>query len=273
MGLNPAIDPQVQRFEPPVIARLRSGLEPGERALGIGQELPPNVLMRFGLADPRNYDSVELARSLRWFAPLFEPGTETFSSRSQITWQSVDRARDRLEDSCVKAVVGTSPPPTDRFAKVERSGEVWIAWLNPPGWVTSLAGATPVAIEREPGRAVLRHARGRRRSGRGTRNVGPRLDCLARRQSYCHQYIQKQVHVSFGSGWRPSPGARVSPIRGDLRTRRVGSGNRRCDTRLDRTCRFLDSWNNQERAWTDPCPKVRIEPVNLTGHMGPAHQI
>ena len=30
--------------------------------------------MRYGLADARNYDSVELTRSLDWFAPLYEPG-------------------------------------------------------------------------------------------------------------------------------------------------------------------------------------------------------
>ena len=83
MGLNPAIAPEIQGFEPPLITRLRRGLEPGQRALGIGEELPPNVLMRFGLCDPRNYDSVELARSLQWFAPLFEPGIrESLQSES-----------------------------------------------------------------------------------------------------------------------------------------------------------------------------------------------
>ena len=56
--------------------------------LASGEELPPNVLMRFGLSDIRNYDSVELARSLRWFAPLYEPGGG-ISSRSEITWQRV----------------------------------------------------------------------------------------------------------------------------------------------------------------------------------------
>ena len=65
MGLNPAIAAEVHAFEPPVIARLRQRLPPGGRALGLGEELPPNVLMRFGLADIRNYDSVELAASLR----------------------------------------------------------------------------------------------------------------------------------------------------------------------------------------------------------------
>ena len=66
LGLNPAIGREVQAFEPAVIARLREELPPGGRALGIGEGLLPNVLMRFGLSDIRNYDSVELARSLRW---------------------------------------------------------------------------------------------------------------------------------------------------------------------------------------------------------------
>ena len=45
-------------------------LPPEGRAIGLGEELPPDVLMRFGLSDPRNYDSVELARSLAWFDPI-----------------------------------------------------------------------------------------------------------------------------------------------------------------------------------------------------------
>jgi hypothetical protein len=156
MGLNPAIAPEIHRYEPALITRLRRGLEPGERALGIGEELPPNVLMRFGLCDARNYDSVELSRNLQWFAPLFEPGSESLSSRSQITWEGVHRARDRLEEACVKAVVGASPPPTRRFAQVERTGDVWIAWLGSPVWASSLAGARLVSIQRAPGLSVLR---------------------------------------------------------------------------------------------------------------------
>ncbi|MGZ3388773.1 MAG: hypothetical protein ACXVCF_04200 [Isosphaeraceae bacterium] len=156
MGLNPAIAPEIQGFEPPLITRLRRGLGPGQRALGVGEELPPNVLMRFGLCDPRNYDSVELARSLQWFAPLFEKGSESLSSRSQITWEGVHRARERLEAACVKAVVGASPPPPGRFARVERTGDVWITWLGSPAWASSLAGATLVSAQRDPGRSVLR---------------------------------------------------------------------------------------------------------------------
>ena len=35
-----------------------------------GAELPPNVLMRYGLRDARNYDSVETRRNLDWLRPL-----------------------------------------------------------------------------------------------------------------------------------------------------------------------------------------------------------
>ena len=131
IGLNPAIEPGIQQFEPPVIAMLRAGLGPGQRALGIGQELPPNVLMRFGLDDPRNYDSVELATSLKWLEPLFEPGPEALSSRREITWEGVHRAGSGSKQSCVAAVVGATPPPAAWFPRVDRAGDVWIAWLAP----------------------------------------------------------------------------------------------------------------------------------------------
>jgi hypothetical protein len=156
MGLNPAIDQAIHRFEPPVVKRLRSVLEPGERALGVGEELPPNVLMRFGLGDPRNYDSVELSRSLLWFASVYEPGSESMTSRSRVTWEGVHRARDRLQDACVKAVVGASPPAPGLFSHVERTGDVWIAWLDSPGWASSPAGFKLVSIQRGCGRLVLR---------------------------------------------------------------------------------------------------------------------
>ncbi len=85
-GLNPAIAPALHEFEPPAIARLRQGLPPEGRALGLGEELPPGVLMRFGLSDPRNYDSVELAISLAWFDPIYEDSGSDRSSRRDLTW-------------------------------------------------------------------------------------------------------------------------------------------------------------------------------------------
>ncbi len=134
IGLNPALDPQQSRYEPPVIARLRSQLPDGARALGLGEELPPNVLMRFGLADVRNYDSIELARSLSWFAPLFEHDGRPLSSRSAVTWYGVLEARDRLRDSALCAIVAAAPPPPSAFERVEQVGRVWIAYCDGRPW-------------------------------------------------------------------------------------------------------------------------------------------
>jgi hypothetical protein len=147
LGLNPAIDREIQSFEPPVIAYLRRELKPGERALGIGEELPPNVLMRFGLGDPRNYDSVELARNLGWLAPLFgESGsaTQAATSRRTIDWRGVARARERLEEAGVARVVGASPPPEGLFKKAEKVGEVWVVRLDAmpwAGWISDRSAA------------------------------------------------------------------------------------------------------------------------------------
>jgi hypothetical protein len=101
--------------------------------------------MRFGLADARNYDSVELTRSLDWFEPLYEPTDEARSSRRTVSWPTVAEALPRLREAAVGAVVAASPPPDPSlFSRVERVGEAWVAWLD---------GADPVAFE-GPGRAT-----------------------------------------------------------------------------------------------------------------------
>jgi len=155
LGLNPAISHELHRFEPPVIARLRAELPPGSRAIGLGEELPPNVLMRFGLSDPRNYDSVELARSLDWFAPLYEDASRTRTSRSELTWTGVIHSRDRLADSGVGAIVAAIPPPDGEFPRVDRAGDVWIAWLDAKPWADSESGQADLAFVRDHGRARI----------------------------------------------------------------------------------------------------------------------
>ncbi len=154
-GLNPAITKEIQTFEPPVIARLRHELPPGGRAFGIGEELPPNVLMRFGLCDIRNYDSVELARSLQWFAPLYEPGGG-ISSRSEITWQRVVANQGLLRESGVCAVVAALPPPPGAFTRVEQVGKAWVAWLEGVPWARAESGNARLKIFREDGQALIR---------------------------------------------------------------------------------------------------------------------
>ncbi|MDG3004238.1 hypothetical protein [Paludisphaera mucosa] len=170
MGLNPAIDRAVQAYEPPLIVRLREGLGSGRRAIGVGGELPPNVLMRFGLADARNYDSVELSRSLDWFEPLYEETDEARSSRRTVSWRTVSRALPKLEAAAVGAVVAAAPPPDPGlFPKVERVGDAWIAWtaaperiaFEGPGRATLDRRSTAAAIRVEvhahgPGRLVVR---------------------------------------------------------------------------------------------------------------------
>jgi hypothetical protein len=155
LGLNPAISHELHRFEPPVIARLRGVLPPGIRAIGLGDELPPNVLMRFGLSDPRNYDSVELARSLNWFAPLYEDTSRTKTSRSELTWTGVIRSRDRLADSSVGAIVAATPPPPGEFSRVDKAGDVWIAWLDAKPWAGSESGRAHLAFVRDHGRVQI----------------------------------------------------------------------------------------------------------------------
>jgi hypothetical protein len=154
-GLNPAIDPEVQDPGSPVIARLRQVLAPGQRVIGIGEELPPNVLMRYGLSDARNYDSIELERSLRWFAPLYEPGSEALTSRRTITWAGVARARGRLREACVAAVVGSDPPPEDLMPRAERCGKVWIAWLDAENWAGAALESTRLETRRGPNVIVI----------------------------------------------------------------------------------------------------------------------
>ncbi len=155
-GLNPANERRDHEREPAAIARLRQGLAPGMRAIGVGEELPPNVLMRFGLADVRNYDSVELEESVAWLDPIFETLTSGRSSRRDVTWASAIRAVDRLRGSCVGAIVGSTPPPAGAFARVERAGRAWIAWLDPAPWAEVGSPAAEVAWCRRPGEARFR---------------------------------------------------------------------------------------------------------------------
>jgi hypothetical protein len=154
-GLNPAIARGDDRPEPPLVAYLRREVPPPGRILGIGGELPPNTLMRLGLADPRNYDSVELSRSLRWFAPLYEADARPPSSRREVTWGGVLRARDRLIESSVRAVVGPTPPPPGAFARVDRVGAAWVARLDAAPWASLGPGAGTIGATRSSNEIIV----------------------------------------------------------------------------------------------------------------------
>jgi Bacterial membrane protein YfhO len=150
-GLNPAMAREESRHEAPVITHLRREVGRSGRIVALGEELPPNVAMRHGLADVRNYDSVELARSLDWFAPLYSPGPEASTSRREITWDGVIRARDRLREATVRAVVGPTPPPAGAFDRVDRVGSVWVARLDGRPWATSETGQAALRVSRASG--------------------------------------------------------------------------------------------------------------------------
>jgi hypothetical protein len=154
-GLNPAIEASIHTFEPQVVTRLRRELRPEDRALGVGEELPPNTLMRYGLSDPRNYDSIEIARSLSWLVALYKPGESTFTSRSEVDWNGVARVRDRLRESGVRAIVASTPPPTGDFTRTERVGRVWIAWLEAKPWADSTVPEARIAYTKNDGKAEV----------------------------------------------------------------------------------------------------------------------
>jgi hypothetical protein len=131
-GYNPAIPRELDRPISPLIQRLRQVAPPPARILPIGEELPPNILMRYGLADIRNYDSIELKRILDYFETLYETSfpPEARSSRRPITWKGVVRALDRLRDAGVAVIVASTPPPPYVFSRVESLGPMFLAFTD-----------------------------------------------------------------------------------------------------------------------------------------------
>ena len=121
-GLNPAIRPALQDLEPPVIGRLREGLPPEGRALGLGEELPPGVLMRFGLSDPRNYDSVELDRSLAWFDPIYEPSGSVGRAAARHLGVGVSEVATACAIRASMRSWPRLPRPAGTFDRVEKVG-------------------------------------------------------------------------------------------------------------------------------------------------------
>lgn len=148
-GLNPAIRPQDDRPLSPIITYLRREVGSSARVLSLGAELPPNTMMRYGLADARNYDSVELKRSLDWLDPLYEPGEHAHSSRRTITWDGIVRARDRLQTARVAAIVAPVPPPPGHFDRVDRVGDLWVARLPCEPLVMLESGQTDLSFTRD----------------------------------------------------------------------------------------------------------------------------
>ena len=150
-GLNPSIDRKDDRAKNKVVARLRQVAGPSGRILGLGQEWPPNVAMRYGLSDIRNYDSIELSRNLDWLAAIYEPSREARSSRRSITWDGVIRTQERLIESGVRAIVAATPPPRSLGANVDRVGSAYVIGLDAAPITETTAGIRPRSFLHSPG--------------------------------------------------------------------------------------------------------------------------
>ena len=190
-GLNPAIDRAQDRPLPPLVAELQRKVGRSGRIIGLGAEFPPNTLMRYGLADARNYDSVETARNLDWFRPIYDPTVPAQTSRREISWDRVDRSRDRLRVAGVRVVVGPTPPPPS-FAAVERWGTTWAAWLD----------ADPL-ISLDRGGQVVDQA-----GGDGRFAVDVRADRPAR----------LQIRETFDPGWAATVDGQAAEVEADRET-------------------------------------------------------
>jgi hypothetical protein len=132
VGLNPAIDRGTAAPSSAVIDYLKREVPPPSRIVAVGSELPPNTLLRYGLADIRNYDSIEMSNNLEMFSRLYEPGRSR-TSRRTILWQGVARAERVLRAAGVRAVVGATRPPEGLFDRVDTAGAVWIGRWNDAG--------------------------------------------------------------------------------------------------------------------------------------------
>jgi membrane protein YfhO len=108
--------------------------------------------MRYGLSDVRNYDSVEMERSLRWFSALYEPGRRgERTSRREVTWAGVIRSKDRLRMAGAAAIVAALPPPPGAFEHVDRVAGVWVARLPCPPPVRTASGRGRLSFRRDHG--------------------------------------------------------------------------------------------------------------------------
>ncbi len=135
-GLNPAIDPSDDRPITPVLAALQREVGRTGRIIGLGAELPPNTLMRYGLADARNYDSVELTRSLDW---LSTRSMTRASTRRPAVERSPglesSRAVSGSKRPASRAVVSPTAPPSSQIpaGRAGRFGLGRLARSRPDG--------------------------------------------------------------------------------------------------------------------------------------------
>ena len=133
-GMNPELSPEDAAPESPVIERLKAICPFPSRILAIDTELPPNTLMRYGLCDLRNYDSIELESTLLYCSPLFRGDTGmNRTSRREIGWNEILNSRELLAKTGVKVIVSRCKPPNCFAAGAEQLGQIWITRLDEEG--------------------------------------------------------------------------------------------------------------------------------------------
>ena len=110
-------------------------------------------LMRYGLADVRNYDSVELARACDWFAPLYETGPWPGRAGGRSRGSGVLRGRERLRESrVVRRGCERAPRRRQLRTRVERVGSAWVARLDVRrGKYQAQSGSTGWQLVARPG--------------------------------------------------------------------------------------------------------------------------
>ena len=213
--------------------------------------------MRFGMADPRNYDSVELAqlelvrspvRAWKWTS--FQPRPDHVGKRGpgaravgSIVRQSRSGAISPAASPFCSGRAGVRR--LDRLARSRRPG--------PAGSGRALRYRTSAS---QAGRSCefTRRLMIKLSYGKSGIRSGPR----DRRQTRTNQCVSRYVHVSKCTLWRSCTGAGISPLRGVLWALWICLGPDRRDTRLDRTGYFWIPGISKRGLGRIPAPRLEL---------------
>ncbi len=160
-GYNPAIHHEQYFPDCSVIALLRG--EQGNhatpiRVLSLEEEFPPNVLGRYGIADLRNYDAVELRRHLEYFGGLWADDGTASTSNDWATWERVAAQLDRLRLANVRFIISTAEPGNLAGVRlVHRHGRVGVYEIEGSRFVSFAADSRATApVGPVPGDVTVR---------------------------------------------------------------------------------------------------------------------